>query len=342
MITFSILVPAYKSQFLSECIDSILAQTYKHFELVIVNDASPYDIDSIVSAYSDPRIRYYKNIDGYGAERLVDNWNHCLEYATGEYVMCMGDDDKLLPSCLEDYASFICLHPNLNVYHSRTLYIDHRSIEKKVQAVRPAEETVYSSIWHRLSGYYRFSIGEYLFNTKQLRDNKGFYYTPMAWAADDLTVWKLSVSSNIGNIPTPGFMFRDSSQSISGNSSGCREKIQALLMLKKWIKEMEDVQSHSALDQFYKERIPSAGNLYVSVFCKHLVCDDIVAHPINGIRYWLRNKKIDEDISISSGEIIHYFFISLKHHIYSKFYIIIRMVKNTPPLVTRFYNRAGL
>lgn len=57
-IKFSVTVPAYKAQFLAECIDSILAQTYKHFELIIVNDASPQDLDSIVSKYDDPRIRY--------------------------------------------------------------------------------------------------------------------------------------------------------------------------------------------------------------------------------------------------------------------------------------------
>jgi glycosyltransferase involved in cell wall biosynthesis len=59
-IKFSVTVPAYKAQFLAECIDSILAQTYKNFELIIVNDASPQDLDSIVSKYDDPRIRYYR------------------------------------------------------------------------------------------------------------------------------------------------------------------------------------------------------------------------------------------------------------------------------------------
>lgn len=57
-IKFSVTVPAYKPQYLVECIDSILAQTYKNFELIIVNDASPQDLDSIVSKYDDPRIRY--------------------------------------------------------------------------------------------------------------------------------------------------------------------------------------------------------------------------------------------------------------------------------------------
>lgn len=84
-IKFSITVPAYKAQFLSECIDSILAQTYKNFELIIVNDASPQDLDSIVSQYDDPRIRYYKNKVGFGAEHVVGNWNKRLECTKNEY-----------------------------------------------------------------------------------------------------------------------------------------------------------------------------------------------------------------------------------------------------------------
>ncbi|MGR4508293.1 glycosyltransferase [Escherichia coli] len=41
--------------------DSILSQRFKDFELIIVNDASPENLDSIISNYNDTRIRYYKN-----------------------------------------------------------------------------------------------------------------------------------------------------------------------------------------------------------------------------------------------------------------------------------------
>ena len=84
-IKFSVTVPAYKAQFLSERIDSILAQTYKNFELIIVNDASPQDLESIVSLYDDTRIRYYKNKFGFGAEHVVGNWNKRLECTKNEY-----------------------------------------------------------------------------------------------------------------------------------------------------------------------------------------------------------------------------------------------------------------
>ena len=58
---FTIAIPAYKRRFLKEAIDSVIAQTYSHFELVIVDDASPDDLFSVVSQYEDDRIRYYRN-----------------------------------------------------------------------------------------------------------------------------------------------------------------------------------------------------------------------------------------------------------------------------------------
>lgn len=57
-IKFSVTVPAYKAQFLAECIDSILAQTYKNFELIIINDELLQNWEGIVSKYDDQRIRY--------------------------------------------------------------------------------------------------------------------------------------------------------------------------------------------------------------------------------------------------------------------------------------------
>ena len=54
---FSVTIPAYKDKYLGETIDSVLAQTYSNFEVVIVNDASPYDLDSNTVAVHIRHIR---------------------------------------------------------------------------------------------------------------------------------------------------------------------------------------------------------------------------------------------------------------------------------------------
>lgn len=132
---FSILIPAYKKAYLQECIDSILRQTYECFELIIVDDASPEDLYSIVSLYSDPRIKYYRNEKNCGAANVVDNWNICLGYATGDYAICMGDDDKFLPNCLEEYVRLIAKYPGIGLLHGWTEIIDENSTAYQKQFI---------------------------------------------------------------------------------------------------------------------------------------------------------------------------------------------------------------
>ena len=198
-IKFSVTVPAYKAQFLAECIDSILAQTYKNFELIIVNDASPQDLDSIVSKYDDPRIKYYKNEVGFGAEHVVGNWNKCLEYATGDYTICMGDDDKLLPNCLEEYVKLINQYPGLNLYHGMTMMIDENSNIINVQTPRPIYESMYSIMYYRWFQGRTQYIGDWLFKVKALKEISGFVDLPYAWESDDCSAYVESKDKGCAN-----------------------------------------------------------------------------------------------------------------------------------------------
>lgn len=223
-IKFSVTVPAYKAQFLKECIDSILAQTYQNFELIIVNDASPQDLDSIVAQYHDPRIRYYKNKVGFGAEHVVGNWNKCLEYATGDYLICMGDDDKLLPNCLEEYVKLIEKYPDSNVYHARTQIIDKNDNINSVQEGRPLSESVLSAIWHRLAGRRQY-IGDWLFKVIALRDLGGFYSLPYAWGSDDMSAYYTAGNKPIINMQKYGFQYRVNIHTISNDTSSVGAKI---------------------------------------------------------------------------------------------------------------------
>ena len=58
---FSFGIPAYKGRFFEDCLKSVLNQTHSSFEIIVINDDSPDDLDSIVYKFNDKRIKYFKN-----------------------------------------------------------------------------------------------------------------------------------------------------------------------------------------------------------------------------------------------------------------------------------------
>lgn len=287
---FSVTVPAYKAKFLAECIDSILAQTYKNFELVIVNDASPQDLDSIVRKYDDPRIKYYKNEAGFGAAHVVGNWNKCLKYATGDYVICMGDDDKLLPGCLEEYAKLITSHPGLGIYHSQTLLIDESSKVIGAQEPRPLYESTYSMLYFRWKGQRIQYIGDWLFDTRNLKAKGGFVETPYAWEADDLSVAIAAKERGIANMQVPGFLYRINRLTISNNTYNVPDKLRAHLQAIDEYKVLLQDEPEDNIDKLYR-------SLLLESLPKHLyngqVMDltaDLRGNPSH-VFHWVKNRK---------------------------------------------------
>jgi glycosyltransferase involved in cell wall biosynthesis len=97
----SICVPTYNgAPHLRSCLDSALGQTFKDFELVIVDDHSTDATRDVVQEYarSDARVTVSVNPHTLG---LAANWNRCVELARGEWVKFLFQDDLLEPSCLE-------------------------------------------------------------------------------------------------------------------------------------------------------------------------------------------------------------------------------------------------
>ena len=100
MVRFSILVPVYNGEkYINECIDSILNQTYKNFELIIVDDGSTDNSGVICDEYAqkDSRIRViHQENKGRYAARIS-----CLNNVKGEYVFFVDADDYIALDCLE-------------------------------------------------------------------------------------------------------------------------------------------------------------------------------------------------------------------------------------------------
>lgn len=267
---FSITIPAYKQRYLYEAIESCLAQTYKDFELIIVDDASPEDLKSVVDRFQDSRIRYYRNEKNCGALNVVDNWNISLGYATGDYVICMGDDDRLLPNCLEEYSKLIEKYPDLDIYHGMTEIIDENGNVTNIQEARPEREGMYSIISGRLRNSRLQYIGDWLFKRTALEQLNGYVNMPMAWGSDDLTAYTIAKNKGVANTQIPVFQYRISSLTIS-NSGHYREKSkvqfdvlnQVEVLLKNGegkVDGIEDVFRKSMLDKMPEQKRLAVGS----------------------------------------------------------------------------------
>lgn len=128
----SIIMPSYNTaKYIAETVQSVLAQTYQNWELIIVDDCSTDDTDEVVKPFlSDSRIRYLKNEKNSGA---AVSRNRALREAKGKWIAFLDSDDLWMPEKLEKQIAFM----KENGYHFS--YTDYMEID---EASRPNGKTV--------------------------------------------------------------------------------------------------------------------------------------------------------------------------------------------------------
>jgi len=120
----SIGLPVYNGEkYLEEAIDSILAQTYKDFELILSDNASEDHTQEICLKYAekDQRIRYHRNEKNLGA---APNHNLAFKLAKGEFFKWFGYDDKISPEFLSKCVEVLDKHPDVVLCMPETSLID--------------------------------------------------------------------------------------------------------------------------------------------------------------------------------------------------------------------------
>ena len=114
MTKVSVLMPVYKTpeKFLREAIESILAQTFRDFEFLILDDCPADDREKIVKLYADKRIKYAKNPQNMG---ISASRNKLIDMAQGEYLAIFDHDDISLPTRLEKEVAYLDEHTECGV-----------------------------------------------------------------------------------------------------------------------------------------------------------------------------------------------------------------------------------
>lgn len=134
----SIIMPSWNTaSFIQESIDSVLAQTYDNWELLLVDDCSTDNTDEIVEKYCDKRIRYFKNEKNSGAALTR---NRAIREARGEWVAFLDSDDLWHPEKLEKMLQFMKTNEYTFAYHEYTK-IDENSLPLNIYVSGPKRIT---------------------------------------------------------------------------------------------------------------------------------------------------------------------------------------------------------
>lgn len=287
---FTIAIPAYKSRFLHECIDSILRQTVPDFELIILNDCSPEPVRHIVSQFEDPRILYYENPENRGALRLVENWNTCLSLANGEYIMIMGDDDRLEPDFLEAFSLLIDQHPLLDVYHCRSKIIDEAGNVLICTPSCPEFERVYDHIWHRLRQLRSQYISDFVYRVSALREQGGFFDLPLAWGSDDITAYIAAKDKGIAHTNKPVFNYRSNNLSITSTGNDLK-KMEANEEYASWLADFLKTTPHHPEDAVFHQHLLLSQQLYMKQRKQYTMSLSMRTNTWSKAVMWLKNRK---------------------------------------------------
>ena len=183
---FSVIVPVYKvEEYLPACVDSVLAQTFSDFELILVDDGSPDRCGQICDAYreKDSRVKVVHKANG----GLTSARRAGVQVATGDYVLNLDSDDMIEKDTLESAHQIIeqtdCQIVSFSyrwVNNGKTVNITHDGLEEGLYNEKEIQTHIYP----------RILMGENM-------DHVSYYLAGKVVKRDLLTPHQLSVSEHI-------------------------------------------------------------------------------------------------------------------------------------------------
>ena len=111
----SVIITTYnRANLLARAVNSVLAQTYTDYEIIIVDDCSSDNTQSVVQQFTDPRVRQIRHYSNRGAAAAR---NTGIANAVGEYIAFLDDDDECTPNRLADQISVLDSNPDVGVVY---------------------------------------------------------------------------------------------------------------------------------------------------------------------------------------------------------------------------------
>lgn len=181
-IVFSVVIPTYnRADLILETLDSVFAQTYPHYEVLVVDNCSTDNTEALLQPLiQQQKIRFIKNEKNY--ERAYSR-NVGLKNATGDFLTLLDSDDFMYSCCLQDAADFIAANPWCKVFHN------------KYEVVNNNRESIYKMPYTSLKNQYKaLSSGNFLsaiggFIHREIYTQFSFNLDPKMIGAEDYEFW---------------------------------------------------------------------------------------------------------------------------------------------------------
>lgn len=320
----SVVVPAYNAEkYIKKCIESILNQTYKNIELIIINDGSKDNTARNIKSFDDGRIKYIEQ-ENKGVSRTR---NLGIEKSKGKYLMFVDADDYIAADYVEKMYNYLKNNKCSVVVSGMTQVDSNYNILTNTKYKNGNTILVFEDIFPEIINTLNFcSACKTLFDLEKIRLNKIEFKENLKFGEDMLFSFEnLFNAESIGYIDSCGYYYVKNEESITNNTTVqifeiyCDNTYYALNYIKKLTKCDDTIIANrllSKLNTAYKK----ISHLKYKEF-KNRICE-------NHKKYLTNNgydKKIDLE-KIDYENKINLFLIKLlKNKLYFIYYIILKL-----------------
>ena len=224
MTKVSVILPVYRvEKYIGVTVKSVLAQTYKDFELLIVDDGSPDSSIKICRQFTDPRIKIIQQAN----RGLAGARNTGIRHAQGEYLAILDGDDLWLPKKLEKHVEHLKASPTVGLSFSRSAFIDEAGNLLGTYTMPRLKEITPSYLFrdNPVGNGSAAVIRREVFETIKFQNNlhgtmEDFYFDENFRQAEDIECWlRIAIQTNwqIEGIPEALTLYRVNSGGLSAN-----------------------------------------------------------------------------------------------------------------------------
>ncbi|MBI4606726.1 MAG: glycosyltransferase [Planctomycetes bacterium] len=218
----SVVMPVYNGEtYLRPAIASILDQTFRGFELLIINDGSRDGSVAVIESFTDPRVRLLDNATNKG---LIHCLNQGLEAARGEYVARQDADDVALPERFEKQVLLLDASPGVALVGTWLQLIDGDDRPVWEWRYRTEPEAVrWALLFNSAAGH-----SSVMYRAEAARRAGG--YSKKRLHAEDFDLWsRMARSGDLRNIPEKLVRYRIHPESVSSTSSAAQVESRLLI-----------------------------------------------------------------------------------------------------------------